>query len=395
MAVTTIQPALLRNAYSAFLRPGRVLLTGHSHQAWPDVARAAQCAYFDDAAEHVDDKWERAIFPRLEDVRRGILKRMALPEDDAVAFGKSTHELVFRLLTCLKWQDAPRIVSTTSEFHSLHRQLARLMEEGVRVDFVDTVDRATLAERLHDAITPGTAMVAFSAVLFEDAFVVPHLSRVLERARAVGAICLVDAYHAFNVAPLDWGAADNVFITAGGYKYAQFGEGLCWLRVPRNSTLRPVYTGWFADFAALGAPRSTAVGYGEGGARFTGATFDGSAVYRAQAVLRHFDVSGLTVAALRALSVQQTTRLIALLDDAGVTQKLPLVSSRDVARRAGFVSLRHPRAGQLSDALRAQGVFSDARADLLRLGPAPYVTDEELVAGVRALQTLVASGAPV
>ena len=34
-----------------------VLLTGHSHQAWPDVAFDAQKQAWLDAAEQVDDKW--------------------------------------------------------------------------------------------------------------------------------------------------------------------------------------------------------------------------------------------------------------------------------------------------------------------------------------------------
>ena len=52
-------PMKLRDAYARFLEKndGRILLSGHSHQAWPDVARAAQLAVFDDAAELVDDKW--------------------------------------------------------------------------------------------------------------------------------------------------------------------------------------------------------------------------------------------------------------------------------------------------------------------------------------------------
>ena len=84
--------------------------------------------------------------------------------------------------------------------------------------------------------------------------------------------------------PIAWGPAkDQLFATAGGYKYAEFGEGICWLRIPRDTALRPVDTGWFADFAALGAPRSTTVAYGPGGARFSGATFDASPIYRADA----------------------------------------------------------------------------------------------------------------
>jgi kynureninase len=376
----------LRASYSAFLRPGRTLLTGHSHQAWPDVAREAQASYFDESAGWVDDKWGEAIFPRIERVSRQILARMGFPDNDALAFGRSTHELVFRLLSCLRWAERPRVVATTSEFHSLYRQLTRLEEEGVEVVWVDGWPRATLAERLLAAIDERTALVAVSAVFFEDSFVLPELGAIVERAVACGAIPLVDAYHAFNVVPLDLGpAAEQAFITSGGYKYAQFGEGICWLRVPPGCQLRPVYTGWFADFAALGHERGRGpVSYGPGGERFAGATFDPTPFYRAEAVLKHFDNFGLDVPTLRRISLGQTERLIEALRGS-----VEVVSPLEPARRGGFVSLRVPQAERAVRALRERGVLVDARGDLLRLGPAPYSTDEELLAGASAVREVV------
>jgi len=378
---------VFRAAYARFLdapeAASRVLLTGHSHQAWPDVARDALAQCFDDAARSVDDKWGDAVFPRIDSVGRRVLARMGFDPGDPIAFGKSTHELVFRLMTCLPLREGTRIVTTDSEFHSLHRQVSRLAEEGVEITWVPGFPREGLAERLLDALVPGVAMVAFSAVMFEDSFVLPRLGDVLARAREIGAIALVDAYHAFNVAPLDWGPADvrdSAFVTAGGYKYAAFGEGVCWLRVPRTCTLRPLDTGWFADFAALEGPRSHAVGYGPGGMRFSGATFDPASFYRAHAVLDHWDRFGLGPAELRAISVAQTTRVIARLDARG--RGAQVASSRDPARRGGFVAVRTPHADDVTRALRKEGVFVDARGDLLRIGPAPYLTDEELDRGV-------------
>jgi kynureninase len=376
----------LRSCYRAFLRPDRLLLTGHSHQAWPDAAREAQARYFDDSAAWVDDKWGQAVFPKIDRVSRKILHRMGLPDTDAVAFGRSTHELVFRLMSCLRWAERPKIVTTRSEFHSLYRQLLRLTEEGVEVVWVDGWPRASLAERLLDAIDERTAMVAVSAVFFEDAAILQGLGAVLEKAARVGAIPLVDQYHAFNVVPLDLGpAAAHAFVTAGGYKYAQFGEGICWLRVPPGCTLRPAYTGWFADFDALGHERSWGpVSYGAGAERFAGATFDPSCFYRAEAVLEHFDRFDLSPAALREISRRQTSTLIEALG--GVAT---LVSPADAAERGGFVSLRVPGAERAVAALRARGVFVDARNDLLRLGPAPYLTDDELLRGAAAVRDVL------
>ena len=50
----------LARHYSRFRVAERILLTGHSHQAWPDVAFDAQQQAWLDAAACVDDKWERA-----------------------------------------------------------------------------------------------------------------------------------------------------------------------------------------------------------------------------------------------------------------------------------------------------------------------------------------------
>ena len=383
---------LLRAAYSRFLVDGRVLLTGHSHQAWPDAAREALVQSFDDAARFVDDKWEAAVFPRARAVGEAVLERLGFARGDAIAFGKSTHELVYRLLSCLPLQERPRIVTTQSEFHSLRRQLTRLAEEGARVEWVASQPRAELVSRLLEAIVPGTAMVALSAVLFEDAYVVPRLGEIVAQAVSVGAIVLVDAYHAFNVVPLEWGPArEQLYVTAGGYKYAGFGDGLCWLRIPSGSTLRPLYTGWFADFGALTGAQDGRVAYGPGGARFAGATFDPSSIYRAEAVLAHWERFGLDPAALRAISTRQTRRIVDRLDARG--HGGALVSSRDEARRGGFVAVR---AGQRADAivqrLRTEGVLIDARNETLRLGPAPYLADDEIDRGVAAVARGLAEG---
>jgi selenocysteine lyase/cysteine desulfurase len=375
--------AAFRAAYGRFLAGGRVLLTGHSHQAWPDVAREAMDVAFDEAARCVDDKWSESIFPRIDAVGRGILARLGFDPGDAIAFGKSTHELVTRLLTCFPAPRAPVVVTTSAEFHSIYRQLHRLAEEGFRVTWIDAADRATLADRMLEAIQPGTSVVAISAVLFEDAFIVPRIGEIAQRAVEVGAIPLVDAYHAFNTVPIDWGSTkESLFVTAGGYKYAAFGEGICFLRIPSGTTLRPVDTGWFADFAGLEGERSSSVGYGPGGARFSGATFDATPFYRAHAVLAHWERFGLDVPALRAISLRQTQRIIARLDEAGLGERV--VSSRVDERRGPFVSVRVPHAHDVVLRLRGRGVFTDSRGDLLRLGPAPYLTDDEIDTGTSA-----------
>jgi kynureninase len=47
-------------------------------------------------------------------------------------------------------------------------------------------------------------------------------------------------------------------------------------------------------------------------------------------------------------------------------------------RRAGFLSIHTPGASALVSTLRARGALTDARGDHLRLGPAPYLSDDQL-----------------
>lgn len=161
----SIDPQELRRHYTRFLRPGRILLTGHSHQAWPDVAREGLLQSFDDAARYVDDKWA-AAGEAAEAVRRGVAARIGAQTDE-IALGASTHELVARFLSALDFGSRPHLVTSSGEFHSLHRQLARLSQAGVEVTFVPTGPVETLAERLAGAVRGDTAALLVSTVLFE------------------------------------------------------------------------------------------------------------------------------------------------------------------------------------------------------------------------------------
>jgi kynureninase len=53
--------------------------------------------------------------------------------------------------------------------------------------------------------------------------------------------------------------------------------------------------------------------------------------------------------------------------------------------RAGFLAIRAPQAGELCAALRQRGVFADARGEIMRLGPAPYLSDDQLAAAIDLL----------
>ena len=382
--------ALARH-YSRFRVAERVLLTGHSHQAWPDVAFAAQKQAWLDAAEHVDDKWGRA-FEIADEVRAGF--RLLLDDPDGhIALGQNTHELVVRFLSALPLRERPRLVTTDGEFHTIRRQLDRLEAEGIEVVRVAAGGDVAVAEGIADAVDDRTAAVLVSSVLFRDARIVDGLDQVARACARVGAELLVDAYHSLNAVPfsvVEMGLED-AFVVGGGYKYCQLGEGNCFLRFPPDCTLKPVVTGWFAEFGALaGAEGDGGVGYGEGHLRFAGSTYDPVSHYRAAAVFAFFREQGLGADRLRELSLAQLPQLAAGVD---AMDPDPAVLSRDrsvpLSHRGGFLALDTPHAGEICCKLRGRGVYADFRGRVMRMGPAPYVTGEQLDEAVAVLGEVV------
>lgn len=376
----------LARHYSRFRVAERILLTGHSHQAWPDVAFEAQQRAWLDAAEWVDDKWPIAE-ERAAGVREGFARLLG---DTAanIALGQNTHELVVRWLSALPLRDRRRVIATDAEFHSLRRQLDRLAEEAVlQIVRVPARPVETLAARLAAAADDSTACVMVSSVLFETAEIVPDLRAVAAACNRNGAELLVDAYHHLNVVPFDLGAMGltDAFVTGGGYKYCQLGEGNAFLRVPPGRRMRPVLTGWFAEFAALAERTTGRVRYGPGAAAFAGATYDPTAHYRAAAVFAFHEQQGLTPQRLRAISQRQVARLKSGVEGLGLDARVLRIEPMPDERRAGFLALRTARSQDIARALRARGVMTDARGDILRLGPAPYLDDRQLDDGVGAL----------
>jgi kynureninase len=388
-------PTPLAAHYRRFRVAERTLLTGHSHQAWPDVSEAAQGRAWSDAAEQVDRKWSLAA-AEAEKVRCGYARLLG-DRPERIALAQNTHELVVKLLSALPLAERPRLVTTTGEFHSIRRQLDRLEEEGIRIVRVPVDDADDLADRLADAVDDRTAAAMVSSVLFANARIVPGLDRVAEACRRHGSILLVDAYHHLNVVPFSIEALglEDAFVTGAGYKYCQLGEGNAFLRFPEHTELRPVVTGWFAEFDEVvrgkGAPAGPGDGarrvyYRSGPGRFAGATYDPVSHYRAAAVFGFFEERGLDVGRLRALSRHQVGLLARRFDDLDVDPRV-VTRDRDQSLEAtgGFLALRSPHAALLHERLLEEGVHTDFRGEVLRLGPAPYISNIQLEDGVERL----------
>jgi kynureninase len=377
-------PNALAPFYRRFRVAERLLLSGHSHQAWPDRGFEGQRQAWLDAAELVDEKWERA-FSRADRVRAGYAQLLG-DQDGSIALAESTHHLVLGWLSALPLRERPRVITTDGEFHSLRRQLDRLEEEGLQVVRVPSVPAADVGERVAREVDDRTAAVLVSSVFYGNAHIAGGLPEAARACRQAGALLLVDAYHSLNVIPFSMEGIEDAYVTGGGYKYCQLGEGNAFLRLPPGCRLRPIVTGWFSEFTALTHAPHGGVAYGEDGWRFAGATYDPTANYRASEVFDFFAEMGLAPGFLREVSQHQVGLLAQTFDELDLDPGL-VDRDRSVAMEGigGFLALRSPRAGDLHRGLQARGVFTDYRGETLRMGPAPYLSDRQIEDAVEAL----------
>lgn len=377
--------------YSHFDVSNRLLFTGHSHQAWPDVALDGQYEYFYTCANKVDEKWSVA-FEKTEKLRN-YLRNYYDDPDGLYCREQNTHILIVSLLSSLDLRSKPKIITTDGEFHSMYRQLHRLEEEGIEVVRVPVNPDDSFGERFIEEMDINTSIVMLSRVYFETSLLNDFLPEIASAARLMNIPVLIDDYHGTNVVPLSIKeeSLEDCYFLIGGYKYLQWGEGNCFLRFPKECDLRPVITGWFASFSTLEGPRTDApVHYDDSDQRFATATYDPSSQFRAAKVVDFFEQQGLTAQVLRNQYEDQVGLLRSLFQEKDFDPDIIRVSHTEpISKNGGFLSLTSAHARTIKADLLERGIYTDARNNILRLGPAPYTTESQIEQVIDELETSI------
>lgn len=377
--------------YSHFDVGNRLLFTGHSHQAWPDVALEGLQESFEITAQKVDDKWT-AAFEKTE-ILRNYLRKFYDDPDGLYSLSSSTHNLIVRWLSSLDLIEKPRIITTDSEFHSMNRQLTRLEEEGIEIVRIPALPLDGFSERIEKEMDDKTAAIMLSHIYFGWSLINGELKETAATARKYGIPLLIDDYHGTNVVPISLReeGLDDCYLLIGGYKYLQWGEGNCFLRYPSDCTLRPVITGWFAAFEKLSLPQKTNVTkYDEGNNRFVGATYDSVSQFRAARVAGFFNEMKLTPKVLKENYQAHIARLKEEFLKLDLNPEIiKLKHDYPVERNGGFLAFESDIAGSIHKKIKEKGVMIDFRDTTLRFGPAPFTTSQQISEAMHILRKSV------
>lgn len=289
---------MYKHLYSEFLKAqqGVQHYASHSHHYWPDITKEATLDYWLDSAKHVDNKWNYFFTEKIPQTQKLICEILNLSHPEQIIFAPNTHELVYRLISALNYHKKIKVLTTDSEFYSFERQITKLEQENkVHVDRVPTASTNFESHFIEKIESDNYDLIFFSQVFFNSGKSVSNLNKIVSSVKNKDTVICIDGYHGFMALPINLSAIeDRVFYVTGSYKYAQGGEGCCFMHVPKNCKLEPLYTGWFAEINHL-ANRNFKIQYSDDGNRFAGSTMDFTALYRLHAVLKLFKDQNITV----------------------------------------------------------------------------------------------------
>jgi kynureninase len=286
-------------------------------------------------------------------------------------------------------KDRDTLAMTELDFPSVRYALEALaVRLGARVVIVPSEDGISIDQSaLHAAIDERTALVSVSHVLFRSAYIV-DADALCAHAHRVGAVVALDAYHSVGVIPVDVKRSGVDFLTGGVLKWLCGGPGGCFLYASPAARERfaPALTGWGAHRAPFAF--DPAMHYADGIARWLGGTPAIPALYAATEGPTLVHAAGID--AVRAKSVRQTARLIALADARGYRVHAP----RAAAQRGGTVAFDVPNGAEVAQALLARDMVIDYRPGAgVRVAPHFYTSDDEVERVVVEIDAILASGA--
>lgn len=389
--------------YTRFLKghEGKLHFAAHSHHFWPDVSRDGQLKYWDDCAVSSDEKWGKIFTEVIPKTQKHIASILNLKHPEQIVLAPNTHELSSRLLSLFIGKKDLRILTTTNEFHSWRRQFLRLMEvPQVEIKQVDSTkfptNRTQFLNEMKTELTQKYDVVFLSHVFFDSGAALTDAELLsLAESCPKETLFVVDGYHGFAAIPMDLSKLEGrIFYLGGGYKYAQGGEGIGFMVVPKGEW-RPVYTGWFAEHAELSKNPGAQVGYAEDGMAFMGATQDCSGFYRFNSVWDLFKQESISVPAIHEYVLKLQKAFIEGLPKNFLSRwSLTPLYQDDLKWHGHFLTFEASsleEAEKFQETLHKNALITDRRGKRIRFGFGLYQDHSDVAALLERLEMLASA----
>ncbi len=378
----------LRPRHDLFELPeGVVYLDGNSLGALPRSVHPH-------LARVVAEEWGRGLISSWNDARwidlparvgAKIAPLIGVPAAD-VHVGDSTTVLLFKtMLAAARMRPGRRVLVIEPTTFPTDGYVAQGVADllGLEIRWCDPADPAA-------ALDEDVALLALTHVDYRSGALF-DMAGLTAAAHDVGALAQWDLSHSAGAVPVDLLGADADFAVGCTYKYLNGGPGApAYAYVARRlqADVRQPVPGWMGHAHPFAMERDHTPA--DGVRRLASGTPPVLALSALDAALDAF--ADVDLGTLRQVSVSLTELFVALVDDR-LGDTFRVVSPRDSRLRGSQVSLAHPEAYGVVQALIARGVVGDFRnPDVARFGFAPlYVTHVDVWDAVDRLVAVMAA----
>ena len=345
---------------------GVVYLDGNSLGALPDgVAERLADVVRREWGQGLIRSWNDARWMELSTRVAGRIAPLIGVSSDDLHLGDSTSVSLFKtMVTAARLRPERRVLvvepSTFPTDGYIAAGVADLMDLELR--WCDPADPVA-------AVDDDVALLSLTHVDFRTGAMF-DMDAITRAAQARGALVQWDLCHSTGAVPVDLTAAGADLAVGCTYKYLNGGPGspaFLWVAPRHQASARQPITGWIGHASPFAMSRDYEPAPGI--ASFASGTPPVLALSALEAALAAFD--DISLSELRARSLELTD---AFMD--GVESRFPgvfeIATPRAHERRGSQVSLRHPAAYGIVQALIAREVIGDFRdPDIARFGFAP------------------------
>ena len=377
----------LRHCRSRFtLPPGVIYLDGNSLGALPAAVPARlQQAVTQEWGVGLIRSWNDAgWYPAPQHVGARIAGLIGAQADEVIVCDSTSINLFKLLVAALRLRPGRSLILGERGNFPTDAYVASGVASITGAQFKAVQAGAVLA-----ALDETVAVLSLTHVNYRSGAVY-DMAALTRRAHEVGALVIWDLAHTAGAMPCQLNDCEADFAVGCGYKYLNGGPGapsFAFVAKRHQGGLDQPLTGWHGharpfDFEHDYRPAP-------GIDRLLVGTAPQLGLIALEAALTAFD--GVDLQALRAKSVALTSLFIRLVDEQ--VPGFGLASPRDAAQRGSQVSLTHPEAYAIVQALIKRGVIGDFRApDILRFGFAPlYVGYADVWRAVATLRDIMAT----
>lgn len=379
--------AALRNRFD--LPEGEIYLDGNSLGAMPaHVPAVLERVLKDEWAKGLIRSWNDADwYPAPQRTGNRIAQLIGAAPGEVVVADSTSINLFKVLVAALRMQPGRRLI--LGEIGNFPTDV--YVASGV-AELMSAELKTVEPDEVMAALNEDVAIVSLTQVNYKTGRRY-DMEAITRRAHEVGALVVWDLCHSAGAMPIDLNGVGADFAVGCGYKYLNGGPGApayVFVAERHIARVRQPLTGWHGHarpfafehgYAAYPGIESMLVG-----------TAPQLGVLALEAALDLYD--GLDMNLVRDKSVALGDLFIRLCDEQLEGMGLSLQSPRNGEERGSQVSLGHPDAYPVMQALIARGVIGDFRApDTLRFGFAPlYIRYVDIWDSVQVLREILESG---